>query len=617
MSKYRTVAIVIFLALFTFLAYFNSIHAPFMIDDRHMIRDNALLRTPRNIPLFFIGYVTDVPIVTGACRPLLMMTFVLNYSLGKIDPAGYHIVNIFLHFLNGAVLFFLLRLLSKDTSPVVPLLVTLLFLAHPINTEAVTYISSRSDLMATLFIAVAFLLFLKKRYVLTALLYIPALFSKETGLCLPLLIGGYFVLYQVKDTRKLFKNRKEIYLLAGLLSITCIYFVYRWAYFGKGAVEAVRPFISNVYIQAWASLFYIKLFLFPRSLNIFHSFPDLHSLFQIKTLLSVSGIAVLVFLVFALRKKNYLISFGLFWYAIGLLPKFIARLNVPLAEHHLYLPSIGLYMVCAAVLALAGVRRRKFVIYGGIGVILVFSFLTWGRNQQWSNPDILWEKAVESDPGHPANWSGLGLVYRDKGNLEKAIESFEKAIEIDDKYLEAYNNLGLSYSDIGKHKDAIIAYEKALSFDPRNAQAYNNLGNEYGAIGDYERAIALYKSAIELSPNYAKAYNNLGVVYFETGRAEQALPYFKKAVMFDPHDPRANYNLGVVYNVLGKYDEAISYFKKTVVADPRHAGAHNNLAALYYKDGQYSLAIKHCDKARALGFDVHPDIIKALEPYRR
>ena len=181
----------IFIALFFSIAvYIFSLNAPFIFDDNHMIVNNAFIKNAKYFGLFFKGYVTSYPIPKGMCRPLLMLTFAFNYATSKLNPIGYHIINLLFHFLNAVLLYTLLKMLKKDAPFGLLLIITLLFVVHPINTEAVTYISSRSDLMATFFILSGFILYLRERYILTLLMYMFALLTKETGLCLGLIVIG-------------------------------------------------------------------------------------------------------------------------------------------------------------------------------------------------------------------------------------------------------------------------------------------------------------------------------------------------------------------------------------------------------------------------------------------
>ena len=350
MENKRDFLTIIAFAVFSLLLYLNSISAPFIFDDNHMIVNNLFIKNPKYFGMFFKGYVTSYPIPKGMCRPLLMLSFAFNYLVSKLNPVSYHIINILFHFLNAVLLFFILKALKGKNSYSLIFIVCLLFIAHPLNTEAVTYISSRSDLMVSFFILLGFYLYLKERFILSCICYVLGLLSKETGLVFGILIFGYYLIYQFKSLREVLRDKKRLFFLISLVISTLGYLYYRKLFFGGLESGNLRPFLSNILIQSWVSFFYLKLFLWPDNLNILHSVPELNSLLQIQGLLPFLGILLLATLVFVLRKRNFLISLGILWYLVGLAPKFYAKLGFPACEHHFYLPGMGMYMVLLGIL---------------------------------------------------------------------------------------------------------------------------------------------------------------------------------------------------------------------------------------------------------------------------
>ena len=154
----QNLLIVSLFSFFCLSLYFNSLKGIFIFDDAHSIITNLYIKDIRHIPMFFKGYYTSDPeIPIGMFRPLLLLTFSFNYLFSGIQPLGYHIINTLIHFLNGILFYYLLRLLfSGHTNPqkgnstqgfpfTLSVFISLLFLAHPLNSETVTYISSRSD----------------------------------------------------------------------------------------------------------------------------------------------------------------------------------------------------------------------------------------------------------------------------------------------------------------------------------------------------------------------------------------------------------------------------------------------------------------------------------------
>ena len=168
----------------------------FIFDDLHTIPENQYIKDIKYVPLFFQGHYTSLPdIPQGMFRPFLMLTFVFNYYFSGLAPLGFHLVNILMHFLNAIMLYSLLKELSKKAPFGFLALISLLFVTHPVNTEAVSYISCRSDLLVTLLITGALLLYIKRRYAFSLLLYVLALLTKESALVFVLLAETYDFLY--------------------------------------------------------------------------------------------------------------------------------------------------------------------------------------------------------------------------------------------------------------------------------------------------------------------------------------------------------------------------------------------------------------------------------------
>jgi protein O-mannosyl-transferase len=332
MRKSSSVPVLIFLLAAVFLVYFNSLNGEFVFDDDHMIGENIFIKNPAYFPLFFKGFTTSHPIAQGMCRPFLMLTFAFNYALGGLNTCGYHLFNVFLHFLNVVLLFFLLRRLNKEAPPTAAFLLALLFAVHPINTEAVTYINGRADLMVCCFALAAFILYLRRKYLFTGLFYVAALMSKETALIMPLVFIGHYFIYIRRPHGLWAQNEndshenKRFFIILGLITVGYVFWYMRFFY-GAAAPDKVYSFFANIIPQSRATFFYLRLFFWPAGLNIMHPGPVVRSLFEPEALLSLAGMAGLSAGVFLLRKRSYTASLGLLWLLIWRAPLFFAKLN--------------------------------------------------------------------------------------------------------------------------------------------------------------------------------------------------------------------------------------------------------------------------------------------------
>jgi tetratricopeptide (TPR) repeat protein len=670
------ILIVLLCAFFCLLLYFNSLWGIFIFDDDHSILNNLYIKDAGYIPMFFKGYYTsETEVPQGMFRPLLLLTFSFNYLFSGLQPLGYHIINLLLHFLNAVLFYCLLKLLSslpgcqvkeghpglKKSLPFgLTLSLTLLFLAHPLNTEAVAYISSRSDLMVSIFILLGIIAYLKRRIFSVITFYILGLLSKETALVFFFLILAlHFVYYRnVEMPRE--EKRKLLLLNFFIIGLSVLYWAYRGAVFGltaKNIILAplqnpVRSFWSNILTQSGVTLFYLRLFLWPDPLTMHHNFPILNSLSNPWAFFSALAIIIFIGLGWGLRKRHPLISFGILWYLVCLIPKFYASLYVVAAEHHFYLPGFGVYLILAALSKNLYLKfQRKFIIIA-IGIISVFSVVVWFRNYEYKNEFIFWSRAVEIDPSSAIAHFNLGVAYATRGLYPESEEEFKKSRVLAPQYAQqlfknvreqlaniyrlqkrfpqalgqinenialgfynfgTYQNLGVIYLDMQNEEKAKEAWEKGLSLNPNAAGIHYNLGVQYLRKKDLAKAKEHLQKAIQLAPDLYSAHFGLGSVLEEEGDTAGAIQAYEKSARLQPKFVDAHYRLGILY--AQKSDSrAIRELTITIRLAPDFPEAHISLAVIYaaMQPPQLELAREHTQKTLSLGYKVGADFLKII-----
>lgn len=572
-----------------FSIYANSLNGKFLWDDDVLVRDNVYIRNWSNSSKIFIK---DIGIGGGRLyhfyRPMQTLSYMIDYSFWKLDVRGYHFTNILLHILVALAIYWLTNILFADD--ILSLLASLLFVTHPIHTEAVSYISGRADSLVGIFILLAIIFYIKylrsekiTMFIFSWLSFMFAILSKEYGLILPLLLGIYHIVFKVK-----FKTKQ--FLL--ILSATIPYIFLRFIAYNSLLTPPV--YFQTTIFQRVIGFFaaftdYLKLLILPFNLHMEYGYK-LFNIFNPKVIFGVGLLALLLRWAFKIRNKNKLIFFSITWFFITLIPQSnLYPVNAYMAEHWLYLPSIGFFLILGHELSyLYRAKQKGSAIPLLLSLTFFYSFLTIRQNNYWKEPIAFYKRTLEYAPHSWRVLSNLGKAYqlidKDK-HKEEIIGLYERAIENNPNYVEAYNNLCFLYYELGENDKAISSCKKAIEINPNYAKAYNNLASAYKEINKLEDAVTCYKKAIELNPEYANAYNNLGLV---------------------------------LYTDYKRKEEGMDLFKKAVAIDPDFADAHNNLAvAYYYYKKQYGLAIKHCDKAIELGYKVHPDFLKLLEPFRK
>jgi tetratricopeptide (TPR) repeat protein len=620
-KKGKTLIFIALIVIAGFIAYGNAFRGKFILDDYILVKDNSYIKScSKLLNLFTKDIGAGSQNRYNSYRPFQMLTYMIDYYLWKLNVTGYHLSNILLHILSALSIFWLVTILFKDQ--LLSLITSILFVVHPIHTEAISYISGRSDPLATVFMLLTLIFYIKqlremsaKIYVFTVLSYLLALLSRENAIIVPALLLIYHLTF-----RKKIQSREFL----SLLTIAITYIILRMTVLKFTSSEQALLSPPTTLLQRMPGFFvaitnYLRLLLLPFNLHMEYGGP----LFKFIDLKAISGIIILfssIIFAIAAKEKHKLVFFSIFWFFTALLPvSHLYPINAYMAEHWLYLPSIGFFLVCAKGLSSLYGRKEyripSLIII--VSLVTFYSYLTIKQNDYWKEPAAFYERTIKYVPGSPRILHNLANLYDESGKKEKAITLYKKAIEINPNIAQAHHNLGLTYNEVGNKQEAINSFKKAVALDPNFSQAYNDLGLVYSEIGEKEQAIKYYKKAIEINPNIAKAHYNLGIIYYGAVNIQEALASFKKAVALDPNFSQAYNNLGLAYSEIGEKEQAIKYYKKAIEIDPDNSNAHNNLAVIYYYEKQYGLAIKHCDIAIKLGHKVSPEFLELLKPYRK
>ncbi len=590
------ILLVVFLGL---LVYSNTFDAPFQFDDHMfvMYRETELEVAEAGSDIISLDN-TNGP---WASRPLLYASFVINQLLGGFNSWGYHVMNVAMHLCNGILLYLLIimtgRHLGHNEEDIVPvaLLSSLLFVLHPVHTESVTYIVSRSMLMVTSFCLLGLIFFLKattssgrRKFLLVFGLLVSTVLgaaSREDFAIFPVVLFVYDLFFLSRFRLRAVAGHAREYA-AILPGIVCLgYFVITNTY-DKSAEAAGLSLPSELALsplqfaltQFKVHWTYIRLLIFPVNQNIDHFYPVTKTLFELPTILSFLGYFGLWVLGLFLAKKRPVASFGVLWFLIALVPVSFAvalldlRLGDVIFEHRLYLPSLGLIVLVSLVLVRLA-RERKAVVPAIIGLCVVLGVAAYARNSIWTDEGTLWTDAVNKSPNSP----------------------------------RAHNNLGLYYKSIGFPDEALRQLEIALSLWPDNGQYYNNIATVYFQEGLTDKAIEYFKTALQLNPELDLPHANLGTVYESKGMHEEALGHYLEALRLDPGNTALLNKIAITYYVLGQKGEAINYYVSSLWLNRKQPSVLNNLGLLFMETGQKERAIKHLEPLVA----IEPEFVPA------
>lgn len=477
---------VILIVVLGITVYCNSLNGKFILDDDLLIKDNAFLKNSTPIGGFLTtNIMAGAGLVTASYRPFQIITYKIDYSIWKLNPTGYHLTNMLLHIFVGLCIYWLINILYNDNK--LSFATSALFVIHPIHTEAVSYISGRADSLCALFMLLCLIIYTKHmdrdrmgifNYALLLLAYALALLSKEMSVILPLLLLFYHFVFKKKIRAPEFLS---------LLGVLAAYIAIRLAYLKPISAlplpghDAVFDRIPG-FFAAMAN--YIKLLVIPFPLHMEYG----TRLFAFTDPIVITGI-VITFTILALvylKRKDRVVLFSAGWFFLTLLPSAnLYKINAYMAEHFLYMPSMGFFLLIAYTLTII-YRDERYKALGTIlmiTVILFYSALTIRQNNYWKDPLTFYDRTLRFAPDSASIYYGRGLLYDKQGDYDLAIADYDRAIRIKPDYVDAYNNRGIVYDKKGDYTQAIADYNRAIRIKPDYAPAHSNLIKTYKKIG--------------------------------------------------------------------------------------------------------------------------------------
>lgn len=554
--------------------YFNSLFYDFVFDDRSLVVENPYVKSFQHIDeslqrgLWDPAYEGDKP---HYYRPLQTISYMLDYSLWGLNPAGYHLTNIFLHFLNALLVFWLIYLLFGNFF--VAFTSSLFFCVHPINSSVVTYISGRADLLSGGFILSTFLFFtLAFKFPKNQGLYVPltvlssllAFLSRENALVIPL--GIVLICFFVGGSWK----SKSLSLLLILLSAS-LYLYFRMIVlnipFTKESFLTLPNFLRPLNFL-YLSLIYVILLVMPVNLYLAHTGMPIFSWLDPRTavtlILLTAGLAV-----WYIKRHNKILNFSLAWFCIFVSPAFFVmtgfgKERLCMAENWVYLAAIGCYVMASYLLYTLWLTRKKTAYSLTAAALLIYMNVTISSNPNFQDRISLAKHILRFDPGNKEAHKELADAYLQDKEPALALVHIERGIKIAPFDPDLYLLKGAYYEDTGNIGSAIDSYEKLLKIEPGSARANNNLGVIYFNNRQFDKAGLYFGRAIKLNPFLPEPYLNMAKLCQYNNQPEDAVSFYRQAVRLNPDFKEAFINLAKIYLNKGDYNSAIDILNRAL-----------------------------------------------------
>ncbi|MBF0504858.1 MAG: tetratricopeptide repeat protein [Candidatus Omnitrophica bacterium] len=507
------------------IAYHNCLPNEMFWDDDDFILKNRFIKDFHNWPLWFSqNLVAGNYLVSNYWRPLLLGIFAVEWHWWKNWVYGWHTVSVSVHILAAFALYFLLdRLFNRN---MLALLTALIFVAHPVHNEAVVYVNSMGDALASLFVLSSLLLYVCFRrsqkpawraasYWASLLLFPLGLLSKETSFVLAGLIP--FMDFLLLQDKKYFWDRVRgttaatwpFLLLAityVILRATVLNFSNSFNFYNQENVFTSHPSIRIMtFFKALTQ--YTGFLFFPYQLRVERQLPWAQSIFEWDVLTGGIIAGTLLVAAFKYWKTKPWISFGIGWFFIAIAPasNILIPINAVIYEHFLYLPMIGIALIFVHfILDWTEGFRARWLLSVIMGVILIlFCLINIRRNLDWRTSIGFYEQLITFRPDDYRVINNLGMEYANKGILDKAEATYLKAIALDPHNPVAYHNIAGTYRDTGRTELALKNFQKALELNPNFIFSYRSLADLYWRLGQYDKCRDCLLRILQIDPSDA------------------------------------------------------------------------------------------------------------------
>jgi Flp pilus assembly protein TadD len=498
------------------LVYLNALDNPFVYDDHRVVEENPTLRPPVNVWAVLLYQRT---------RPVVNVSYAMDRTLWGPGPFGFHLTSVLLHMVNVALLFALAWRLAEDRrrirgpdyarflpSRVIAFTAAALFAAHPMMTEAVGYISGRSDVLCTTTFLAAMLcarhwiLAHRARWLIAALgFWGISLATKEIAVMLPFVVLCYDRLIVPPTPAE--RRRRLRGLLLPIFSIALFAVVVRLGIFALlEHPDSIVPRWRLALVELDVVRQYLTLMIAPSGQTIFHAVSPIDRPFSLRVLVAIAVVGGIAWQAWRVRRVHAIVTFGLFWFFLLLVPSsalVILDRGEPMAEHRVYLASCGLFLAWGEAIGwfsgrLSGARRVtrlafRTAVAAGLVCIAAGTVL---RNAVWASPVTVWLEAAYRAPDHWLPHLLLAEALQDQGRLDEAVVAYRRGLRLGPQEQLGYRKLGMCLTELGRFNEAAAVFEALQRLNPQSIEASMGLGAVAMLGGKPERARAYFLESL-------------------------------------------------------------------------------------------------------------------------
>jgi protein O-mannosyl-transferase len=645
-ARWQEPAFVALLVVVAGIAYHNTFGVPFLFDDIESIVENPSIRS--------LVTALSPPAASGITvsgRPLLNLSLALNFAAGGLDVRGYHAVNLALHIAAGLLLFGLVRRTleliasragggasgdapsgmvgAPAVGPVtdrartrtdeprrvespglqhhavngiwLAAAVSLLWIAHPLNTESVTYVVQRAESLVAVFLLLTLYACARAAtsarplhwQVLAVVSCALGMTSKEVMVSAPLLVLLYDRTFVAGTFGDAWKRRKWFHL--ALASTWLLLAASIWTSAFRGGTTGFAGGVTwwnYALTQCRAIVHYLRLSVWPHPLVFDHGTAVVTDPLAVAPHFAVL-VALVAATLWALRRSPMIGFAGACFFAI-LAPtsSVVPVATQTVAEHRMYLPLAA--VLTLVVLALHATLARHRAWFAGAVVVAAtaLAVTTLQRNSDYTSAESIWRDTMDKNPANPRAPVSLGNALVAAGRAAEALPLFERALQLDPNHVKAHGALGNALLALGRAREAVPRLEEALRLQPDEFKTLSNLGNALLAAGRFDEAIARQREALRLAPTSVETRHNLAVALARAGRPAEAVEELRTTLRQTPDYAAARLTLANTLVLAGKPEAAIEEYRALLADRPDMTDAWSNLGFLLAHSGRTAEAIR-------------------------
>lgn len=510
-------------------------------------------------------------------QPLPVLTFAINYAITGMDPVPIHLMNVVMHLINIWLVFKFISELTEKKN--IALIVAFLFALHPMNVEAVSWMSARSSSMYVLFYLLALRSYVRyhktnfqtKHLIIAALYFIVSLFSKAQAVTLPVLLFAIDYYYSRKLNAKLVLEKIPFFVLSVVFGLITVMDSDTQGNLKDGMLISYNA-IDLFFMVCYSFAFYFVKLIVPANLCGIYVYPpktggSLPWEYYASPLLLLG----ILFLLYRFRKNRAVIlGAALFFITISINIQLIPSRLFITTDRYAYFPYVGLFFIIGYIynqLQQNEALAKKYLQPFGIVLVaagLVYCYAIWERNKTWNNDyDFLTDIIEKNEPVPYISraYGNRGNYFLNNGMINEAIADFTSALKVKSDDGQSYYNRAITYVKVSRWQEALADLDSSIKYNPKFALSYSNMAFIRYNLKDYNGALEAANKCITIKPDLPEVYNIRAAVYFSLNNLPAAEKDLDKALSLKKDFSDAYKNRGILYMNTNRKAQACSDFQ--------------------------------------------------------